>query len=312
MLGCIQTARAAPLETYGRLPNLEYVSLSPDGTRLAFVRTTEDTRILAILSLADKKVIGGAKLGQVKLRRLDWADNDHVLITTSQTGLPWLLLGEDSEWGLLSVYELSSAKLLHYPEYQKNERNLNVVTSHIMVRHIGNDTLLFIPGMYAERVTMAALFEVNLTTHHQTIVRHGSEATLGWLVDDAGQIVTEDNYYEQDQRWQMRIRHPGRWLETESTHAPIDVPQVIGFGPKGDGVLISTKDHGVSVWELMSLQDGKLGAPLEEGKEFYGMIEDPTNHRMIGGIHIEDEYKYVFFDEGLRSRWRSLTNAFEG
>jgi dipeptidyl aminopeptidase/acylaminoacyl peptidase len=312
MLGCFQIAGAAPLETYGRLPNLEYVSLSPDGTKLAFVRTTEDTRILAILSLADKKVIGGAQLGQVKLRGLDWADNDHVLITTSRTGLPWLLLGKDSEWGLLSVYEMSSAKLLHYPEYQKNERNLNVVTSHVMVRHIGNDTLLFIPGTYAERVTKAALFEVNLTTHHQTIVRHGSEVTLGWLVNDAGQIVAEDSYYEQDQRWQMRIRHAGRWLETESTQAPIDVPQVIGFGPKGDGVLISTKDHGVSVWELMSLQDGKLGAPLEEGKEFHGIIEDPTNHRMIGGIQIEDEYKYVFFDEDLRSRWRSLTNAFEG
>ena len=31
MLDCIQVAHAAPLETYGRLPTLENVALSPDG-----------------------------------------------------------------------------------------------------------------------------------------------------------------------------------------------------------------------------------------------------------------------------------------
>jgi hypothetical protein len=41
MLGCcIQVARAAPLETYGRLPSLENVVLSPDGLRLAFLTSS--------------------------------------------------------------------------------------------------------------------------------------------------------------------------------------------------------------------------------------------------------------------------------
>jgi dienelactone hydrolase len=311
-VGCPPPAGAAPIETYGRLPTLEYVSLSPDGARLAFVRATEDMRILAIMSLADKKVIGGAKLGEIKLRRLAWADDDHLLITTSQTGMPWGLIGTNSEWSLLSVYELSTHKLLAYPEYQKNVRNLNVVVGEVMVRHVGNDTLLFIPGMYAEGVTKAALFKVNLTNHRQTVVREGSEATRSWLVDDAGEVVAEESYYEREQRWQMRVRHAGRWLDAESTHAPIDVPEIIGFGPKGDAVLISTKDHGASVWELMSLQDGKLGAPMEEGNELNKSIEDPTTHRMIGGIRIGDESKYVFFDKDLRSRWTSVTNAFGG
>jgi hypothetical protein len=31
-------SQAAPLEAYGRLPSLETVSLSHDGTRIAFVR----------------------------------------------------------------------------------------------------------------------------------------------------------------------------------------------------------------------------------------------------------------------------------
>ena len=35
---------STPLEVYGRLPGLEDVSLSPDGSKIAFVTTTQNTR----------------------------------------------------------------------------------------------------------------------------------------------------------------------------------------------------------------------------------------------------------------------------
>src|SRR5690348_2827657 len=47
---------SAPLEVYGRLPSLEDVSLSPDGTKLAVIRTTGNARLLAFLSLTDHKL----------------------------------------------------------------------------------------------------------------------------------------------------------------------------------------------------------------------------------------------------------------
>src|SRR5579871_766146 len=78
-------AQAAPLEAYGRLPSVEDVALSPDGSKLAFIRTTADVRVMAIVAVADHKLLGGAKLGEVKLRRLWWADDDHLLIMTSAT-----------------------------------------------------------------------------------------------------------------------------------------------------------------------------------------------------------------------------------
>ena len=46
MLSAVRSALGAPLEVYGRLPGLENVALSPDGTRLALVRTNENRRIL--------------------------------------------------------------------------------------------------------------------------------------------------------------------------------------------------------------------------------------------------------------------------
>jgi hypothetical protein len=73
---------AAPLEVYGRLPGLEDVALSPDGSRLAFIRTSENNRLLAIHDFTTGKVIAGLRVGQVKLRSIAWADNEHLLVLT--------------------------------------------------------------------------------------------------------------------------------------------------------------------------------------------------------------------------------------
>jgi dienelactone hydrolase len=313
MLGVIQPTRAASLETYGRLPNLEDVALSPDGSKMAFVRTNESARTLGIVQLSPHKFLGGAKVGQTKLRHLQWADNDHLLITTSTTGMPWGLRGTDTEWTQLAVFEVSTLRLKVYPDQdtQTDLRVMNVVAGPVMIRHIGNDTVLFIHGIYVQDRTNLALFRVNLTTHGQRVMRQGTDATRGWLVDDAGEIVTEENYYEKDQRWQMKIRRDSHWFDAESTRSPIDVPQMLGFGPKADSVLVSTLDKDRPVWELLSLQDGKLGPPMEAGDELNTPFEDPATHRMIGGIRFDDQSEYVFFSPELKSRWHSVVNAFQ-
>jgi dipeptidyl aminopeptidase/acylaminoacyl peptidase len=311
MLTCVPVARAAPLENYGHLPSLEDVSLSPDGARIAFVRTDDNERVLAIAELP-RKLLLRAKLGETKLHSLAWADSDHLLITTSTTGMPWGLVGKDTEWRQLSVFEISTQKLRTYPEPTGDIRTINAIVATPMVRHIGTDTVLFISGLYVQDTTKLALFKVNLTTRHQNVVRLGSDATRGWLVDEAGEIVAEDNYYEHGQRWQMKLRHNGHWFEAESQRAPIDVPDMVGFGPNGDSVLVSTLDKGEPVWELLSLQDGKLGPPVEGGDDLNYPLEDPITHRLIGGVSIEDQSKYVFFSPELKSRWRSVESAFEG
>jgi dipeptidyl aminopeptidase/acylaminoacyl peptidase len=312
MLGPVQvaTAAAVPLETYGRLPSLENVALSPDGSKIAFVRTKDTTRILAVAQVSPGKLIAGGPIGEIKLRDLQWADNDHLLITTSRTGMPWGLVGQDQEWFMLSVFDLRTRKLKLYPSPERDVETLNVVAGRVMVRHVGNDTVLFIPGLYVQDHTLRALFKVNLTTGAQRLVRQGSDATLGWLVDNEGEVVAEANYFERDQRWQMRIRNDGHWFEAESTRVPIDVPHILGFGPKGDSILVSSVEKSRRVWELLSLQDGKLGSPIEGADDLDEPLEDPATHRMIGGLSIEDQTEYVFFDAALQRRWKSVMHAF--
>src|SRR5437016_8408511 len=56
-LSCAPAIEAAPLEVYGRLPRLENVALSPDGSRIAFVKTEGNTRLVAVMSVADHSMM---------------------------------------------------------------------------------------------------------------------------------------------------------------------------------------------------------------------------------------------------------------
>ena len=168
---------SAPLEAYGHLPTLEDVVLSPDGKKLAFVHTDADARILAVMSLADRKVLGGAKVGDSKLRGIHWADDDHLLIYTSATGMPFGLVGEDREWDLMTVYTVSNRRMTQYPQSLPSLRMMNVVAGRVMIRRLGNDTILYIPGYYLEEKTRPALFKVNLTTGIESVARQGSDYT---------------------------------------------------------------------------------------------------------------------------------------
>src|SRR5262249_49787416 len=143
-------AHAAPLEVYGRLPHLENVALSPDGTRVAFVRTEGDTRVIGVVALAGGESLGRLRTGDEEGRGIDWADNDHVMITTTATsGLRGFFTPGMSEWYQVQIYDLRTNRSFMVPEAGKfSDLVLLNITLHApMVRRIKDRTVLFVPGL---------------------------------------------------------------------------------------------------------------------------------------------------------------------
>jgi dipeptidyl aminopeptidase/acylaminoacyl peptidase len=307
---------AAPLEVYGRLPLIEDVALSPDGSRIAYVRTTQNMRVIAVVSLVDQKVIAALRVGDQKLRSIEWADDNRLMIDTSSTGLPWGLSGVESEWHLLQVFNVVNHKSTPVPDPNprkfSNVRTMNVISGQVMVRHIDGHTVLFVPGLYVENRTLPALFRFDLETGNEKLISRGSSITKGWLVGGDGEVVAEQDYDEQDQRWTLKIRREGRLQEAVFGHEAIDFPSILGFGPSPDTLLILTIEGEESVWRLLSLKDRTLGAPMAEHKLLNAPIEDHRTYRVIGGVHTGEDARYVFFDPQMQERWDSAIHTFEG
>ena len=305
--------RTAPLEVYGKLPSVEDVALSPDGSRLAMIRPVADDRMLVVISVSEHKVLGkGLRIGSTKLRSLEWADDDHLMIVTSETALPMGLIGRRHEWYLLHVWDVDKQKMNSYPDPDKTEdvRIMNALDGDVMIRRLDGHTILFVPGIYLAGETLPALFRVDLATGRQRLMRQGSEQTQEWLGDEKGEIAAEEDYDQKQQRWRMLERRDGRLQEIASGHEPIDIPELLGFGPEPGTLLVQTHEDGGAVWRLLSLRDGSFGPSMAELDSLGAPIEDRLTHRMIGGVHLDDSLHYVFFDPRIRAVWNSIVDGF--
>jgi dipeptidyl aminopeptidase/acylaminoacyl peptidase len=364
---------SAPLDVYARLPSIEDVAISPDGSRLAYVHTNGDERIVAIVSLPARAPLGAVKVGSEELRAIQWADNDRLLITTSMV-YPALVLNKDScaggqgmsatftpdgnagsggmgsspkaavnpifctsqklpvtrDWSLLQVYDLNSHAPAPIPEPSKvRELTLmNVIAGQPMARQIDGHSVVIVPVLYLNKnaahadkpdennALLPALLRVELDTGEETVVRQGSRDTQQWLTDASGNVVAEQDYFEQgagaSKRWSLRIERNGHLEETAFGPETTDYPRLLGFGPAPGTLLLQTVDGDDWVWKSLSLKDGSFGPPMSEGRRLSAPIEQHTTYRLIGGMQTQDDSRYVFFDSATQGRWDALVRGFAG
>lgn len=315
LLALAPSMQAAPLEVYGRLPRLEDIALSPDGSRIALVKTEENSRVVAVVSLAEHTMLRGVRAGEEKLRWIEWADDDHLMIVTSVTTVPHgILFGPIGEWFQMQIYELKTGRLYQVPGPDAFDRTdvMNVIAGRVMVRHLKDQTLLFMRGLQVAHEVAPALIRVNLQTRESRVLRPGRLGNLGWIIDDAGEIAAEESYDDHDQRWTIWIHRPGGMQEVASGHEAYEFPHLLGWGPTADTLLLERLEDGDAVWRLLSVRDGSIGPPMEEKKTLTTPIEDPRTNRLIGGVHVEDSEEYAFFDPAIKRSWQTVRELFRG
>jgi dipeptidyl aminopeptidase/acylaminoacyl peptidase len=300
-----------PLSVYGGLPSVEQVALSPDGSRVAYVRTEGDQRIVVIATVADRKMIRWVKIGTEKLRDLVWADDDNVMLYSSITDS---MYGFKDEHFMLKVYSISGNDVRGLPgkllEMDDDDKVMNLISGEVMVRHVDGHTVVFVEGVHSTHGD--ALFRCDLNTRKTSIFRTDGGDNAYWLVDAQGQMAAEEDYDAETLRWSIRTYHGGYSHEVLSGHAGLDVPQLRGFGPTPDTLLVESVENGQRSWKLLSMNDGKFAAPMSDDKIFDHAMHDQYTGLMIGGTNIVDRAEYVFFDPVREARWKTVLKAFDG
>jgi pimeloyl-ACP methyl ester carboxylesterase len=340
-------ARAAPLEAYGQLPSMEDVTISPDGTRIAFVRAAESDRFVAIRTIADAKPLGLLRVGEAKLRSLEWADNNRLMIVTSVTGVPRGLIGEDAEWAQLQVYDVTTGKSIAIPDEVKLKtswnqhtkvvdkpdklserqaerlasiiaeavsklRPMNTIAGRVAVRSLSGHTVLFFQTYCVFGQPVPALMRADLDSGEGELFEIALDRSLvGWSVDAAGAVVAEQHYNEKMQSWSVVTPDKGPKHELAGGKASIDYPRMLGLGLEPETLLMLMAENGENVWKAMSLKDGTLGSSLAGGKPFDSPIVDRLTGRLIGASESGDYRRYTFFDPKMQAHWDAIVEAFK-
>ena len=304
-------AAAPPLEAYGKLPTLELVTLSPSGKRLAMVMSLGNDRRLVVSDIEGKPV-GSWRVGDVKLRDMDWAGDDYVMIHLSQTVNLGYLYGYEHELSRLIVVNIA-------------RNTLDVLLGQryrVFGAHFGHYGYRLIDGhWYAylrtlpienERLGSPQLSRVDLDSLEVERIAWNADRYSDWLIGSNGEVLANAQYKDRQGDWRL-YAGKARSREIAAGIDPLGNNALIGQGRTAGTVLYRFVDAENSAHFLEAPLDGSRAAEeLLTDVDAVGFRFDPVSGVLAGYIAQGDERELTLLDPKLQARVKGTRKAFPG
>jgi dienelactone hydrolase len=306
-----------PIEAYGKLPALDMVRLSPSGERYAFIAEIGDARRL-VVATTDNKPLDAVDIGNVKVRNIEWAGDDRILITTSETvelGIGFTV--SKNELSGIIVHNINSHKIFAIFGGGKNQRVANTVRGEFGTMQIDGHWYGFFGGITYDQTyngptvrpgpLYADLYRVDLDTGDLKLASHGQESSDGWLVGPAGKVIARSLYNQKNGDWWILAGESGGDT-VASGHDDFHGVRGLSFGRTPDTILFvyPNQDQG-DFYQEISLN----GKPVAQQPPGSTPIIDPTSRLWIG-MGGGDNHAATFFSPTLQARWAGALKAFMG
>jgi acetyl esterase/lipase len=323
-----QAQDVVPLDVYGALPAIEFVQISPSGDRLAYVTVAGDQRALMVTRLADGEMLSGARVGDAKVRDVQWVGEDAVLSTTSTTeSIPMLGVGK-TEFFMGQIHDLNGRPMRQVFEDQPGV--WPIMVGKPMVRQTPEGVRLFVGG-YNFSANEISLFGIDPSTGiTRRLLRSDFDIETDVLSPD-GVPIARSKYDERRRQWTLYIAGAGERMRLGwTTQAPVDSPRLLGLGRTNGTVLVNAQrpdlpggtagedtNGGTSeealhhVFEVDVVTGTWTRLEFETHPTF--LIHHPRSRLLIGSGRIGDEAtNYTFIDPSAARIWSTISRAFDG
>ena len=313
-----QTAAKAPIEAYGQLPGLDQVSISPDGSRLAFIGQVGEKRRLGVVQTGANQSLGNVELGNVKVRGISWLDNSHVLIVQSVTTDRLTGYGDIVEASNALIYNVEKrtfAKVLDdvrgvAASRTGDEMVLNLFQGYEIRNINGKRTML----VTAAQTGRSVLFQIDPDTGRGTpFIRDYRNG----LLNAAAEVIAEEDGDFETGRWRLLAvdglnrREVYVWTGGKGV---VSWPSLLGEGRSPGTVIISVPqgaDKSPILYEI-ALADGKKQTLTFPGGLEYSPLYDSDTGRLTGFATTKgDNDDRIYTDERAGRAWATLQASFK-
>lgn len=301
-------AEQPDLASFGALPSIEDVQISPNGSQLAVITTDGEQRYLTIRK-TEGGALAGIAAGDKKLRSVTWAGENNVILVSSVASEGAAFKGPMREYFLASNFNVKENR--QQPLMSGVKDTLNIVVGPPQVRTIKGDPVVFLEGVHMLRgVGADTLFRINLRTNALKMLGSGVRySTDGWLVDGAGEPVAQSMYDPKSGRWSLLMKVGSTWKTIDKADAPMGSYGIAGFGRDGKSVLVR---RGFGEDALREYRADGRNETLPADLALDELLHDPHSLKLVGGYRLErDEIAYSFFDPALQSAWWSAVKPFK-
>ncbi|HEY2179288.1 MAG TPA: prolyl oligopeptidase family serine peptidase [Caulobacteraceae bacterium] len=300
-LASAASAAPPPLEAYGALPAVEMMRISPNGDRIAWITTTGADRKLHVADAASGQILHEVDCADIKLRALDWADEDHVVVTASVTMT--FVRGISAAAEFMQVVALDVPRHSLMVVFNNQPTLLPLVFGAYGYSSQDGHAYGYYGGIRRNDLRYKSgattnLYRVDLDTDAWLFVGEGAFRDQQWLVDPrTGSVSARALTDEHSGEW--RIEEDGTVLD----HGKADygAARLLGFGKDGKGLLVAEPTAGDDRIREVSA----FGAVSEEVKDGGAITEfemDRRTGKWIGEAREADRPQITFFDRALQAR----------
>jgi pimeloyl-ACP methyl ester carboxylesterase len=319
-------ATPPPAEVFGALPHISEATLSPSGNMLAWVQADGVPPQIVMYDLAAQKVKRVVSAGKVtKTRRLEWLDDDTLLMEVSATldvpdpqrdrwefwrwmavdaggGDVRLLLGQGTGFGITSATGLLSVNAVK-PKTVYMSMMTFVATAY------DQGTGSHLTG-HRQDGWLPTLFEVDTVTGKGSVIDRGTAYTQDWTLDRNGRVIARDEWYPEQKEYRLVIpdgfgsrevlKQSGERLYSIVPTA--DLKGVIVLGRRGES-------HS-KLWNVPL--DGSTPTVMMEdaGHDVTGVRYDSATLMPLEVWTTGTESKWL--DKPMQSRFAAAAHAFPG
>jgi dienelactone hydrolase len=307
-----------PLEAYGKLPGLEQVAISESGRYFAMVATIANGKRLILTD--GNKILNQSGLGDTKIRDVDWAGDEYVLITTSKTDALGIGFTADKAEFWQTLVLPVGAKNGEWV-FSKQNSIVNAIVARYGVRKVDSRWKGYFGGYKLEKTTLPGrylfsnnaehLYQVDLakmSTRQVDIQGAGEQAQSDWLVDEQGMIAARLDFIAESGEWKIRNRNETIIDQGLQLRGGISL---IALGGNGTTVFFSKRegpDDGFQVYEIPL-----AGGEAQRRFEFEDIDRWFIDHRtgiLMGFRRAAGQDNMNFFDPKLAKHAATIKRTF--
>lgn len=300
--------REVPLDAWASLPAVADVTLSDDGTRLAYVRREGDQSVVVVQTTGGE-ILTTIDVSDRRFSGLRWLSPDHVGI--------WSLVLEHRLTGGSHVPQLDivNVRTRNVAQALRSTDRGGVINAVYGVTRVdaGREPVIHVQTYTIEggHVTRD-IYRVDLDSGRGRRVATGQRDTRGYLIRPDGSIAAR--IASSDDATRFRLTAPdgsGGWRTLYEVVSQLDGPAVWGFGHDRDHVMISTLEDGQAYLSEINLGTGEEVRRTRMEDDPSGPFYDRRG-RLVAMTTYGDDAHYTFFEPRLEEGWKVMTQGLQG
>ncbi|WP_016956530.1 alpha/beta hydrolase family protein [Catenovulum agarivorans] len=300
-------------EIYGALESVSLVRISPSGERIAYRTTDGDRDIIVVMDLKSNKVVGAINAEEVNPKYLYFVSEDKlILVASSYKVLP----------GFIGKHHVSTAFVFDVAEKELGQ--LLTPGDRIYMGQSGLGRIVgispdlqyvYMPAYVGEssnELPPFNLMKVKLERRPKPRTHAlGNHAVIDYFVDAKGEPYVREKYDNRSNKHSVEVSRDDEWVEIFAETVPYRYKSFVGLTPdRQELVMLTSGKNGRDSYYTMSLNDGKISAPIfsRDDADVESVISDVN--RIVAGVRYSGfKPSYSFFDKKLDAKVKSILGS---